>query len=481
MEFILLVMAFASLLVPVHLIHFVLLLAHAVGGVWMARCLLPKQPLCAVGILAYIGMYLLNPLAIAIGLLPLEHTSTESVFFLSNALLMIGLDLFVIGAHRLRQTRWPAHRMQPLYLSALPTEACVIAILMLCAAALVVLISFVGGMGVDIFTVRKAFRVTGGEQSIYYLMTAYAMTLLPFAVFLIGCKRFPSQIVYLAVVAALIVVHFMVFRIRVLSVACMLAYLTAFVVRGYLVTIRREDLRAKVARMRRMAIVIGVPLLGVLTLTVKYLRQAYSNPRFGFEISREHTEFLLATTFAGGDLGYAYWLRTGIMHFPHDHAYLNGQSYYRLLFVPIPRFVWPEKPESTQRIFARVTAPMRKRAGLTIPAGLVGDLYINFGPFGVLGMLVFGFFFALERYRGLHNLLLVASSGYWIFYLIRGSSTTPYVLLLVCWVAARVVTKIIKPQPLTGRLDSGPAMPPPVAGSPSWHPLPHPQHPGQAK
>jgi hypothetical protein len=434
-------------------VHCVLLLVHVLGAAWLGKRLLPKQPLSAMFIFAYVGMYLLNPIAVTWGLVPLE--SDEGVFFISNGLLMIGLDLFAIAVRHLHKTRWDIQNMPRLYLPALPTELCIAGILAMCAVSLALLIAFVGKMDVDIFTVSKSFRTTEREVSGAYLGAAYVMMLLPLAVFLIGLKRRAAQLPYLAVVILLIVVHFMIVRVRVTSVACLVAYLTGMVARSYLVTLGTARLRWNLPRTRRLTLLVAVPTLALLTLTVKFLRQAYSNPRFGFEITQEHTEHLMSTTFAGGDLGYAMWLRVAMMNFPARHPYLYGQSYYRLLFAPIPRFVWPTKPLNTQRVFAQVVEPSAAATGLTLPPGLVGDMYINFGYLGVLGMFVLGVIFAQERYRGLVALLLLAGSGCWIFYLVRGSSTTPYIVLMVVWLTAWLLTQIIHPVALTGRVDQG--------------------------
>lgn len=76
--------------------------------------------------------------------------------------------------------------------------------------------------------------------------------------------------------------------------------------------------------------------------------------------------------------------------FPEQIEYQHGRSLTVLLLAPIPRTMWPGKPviaageEYGRQIFSESGG---------VPPGIVGEMYLNFGPAGVaLGMLALGIF-----------------------------------------------------------------------------------------
>jgi hypothetical protein len=87
-----------------------------------------------------------------------------------------------------------------------------------------------------------------------------------------------------------------------------------------------------------------------------------------------------------------------IMHtFPEHHDYLLGESYYALIAVVVPRWLWPEKGKYFEW---RDTNIVYNLTGLPAPTPFNGVLYANFSWFGViLGMAIFGSFHrALNAY-----------------------------------------------------------------------------------
>jgi hypothetical protein len=443
MEFLLLVVAVLSLALKVSLLHIVALLLHAVCGAWIAWKLARRQPLSGIFIAAYIAMYFPNPTAILLGWIPLEPESTRGVLMTANAVLMIGLDLFMIGARRCRLTRHDAIKMPPIRISPFPVDVCIMIALALGAFGMMTLIAKVGAMGVDVFSIRKSFRVTAGEQSTYYLLVAYVMMVLPLAAFLIGLKPVPLQIPYVIAVLLMLVYHFLIFRIRTVPIAVLMGWGTGMIFKHFVVSLGTRPTKGRLPAWVRLGVFVGIPLLALTGVAIKYLRASHGFR--DYRVTRQRVAHLIGHTFAGGDLGYALFMRRALTLYPHEHAYLKGQSYYRMFFVPIPRSIWPSKPASTQRIFAAALDPKHQPKGITIPPGIVGDLYINFGYLGILGMVVFGIVFAQERYRTLTDVLYLAGSGFWIFHLVRGGFTNPVLTLIVIWVACHLFTKLLRP------------------------------------
>jgi len=77
--------------------------------------------------------------------------------------------------------------------------------------------------------------------------------------------------------------------------------------------------------------------------------------------------------------------------FPTDYDYLWGSSYMYVFISPIPRVLWPGKPDAPVRSVLRVIAGERAvQQGLAYPN--LGEFYVNFGLAGeIMGMFLFGF------------------------------------------------------------------------------------------
>ncbi len=81
---------------------------------------------------------------------------------------------------------------------------------------------------------------------------------------------------------------------------------------------------------------------------------------------------------------------------PSQVPYWGGVTYYPLLFKPIPRFLWPNKPEEVtgQEFGHRYGLLDADDPGTSLNLPQLVELYANFGPVGlVLGMIFFGLFY----------------------------------------------------------------------------------------
>ena len=82
-------------------------------------------------------------------------------------------------------------------------------------------------------------------------------------------------------------------------------------------------------------------------------------------------------------------------HTSKNQSFLMGKSYINLIYTPIPRVIWPEKP--TIKIGPYVAQEILKynnRSGA--PPGGIGELYLNFGWIGVIfGSFLLGLIMAL--------------------------------------------------------------------------------------
>ena len=64
--------------------------------------------------------------------------------------------------------------------------------------------------------------------------------------------------------------------------------------------------------------------------------------------------------------------------------YQYGASLWKVAFLPIPRSVFPDKPESVMQLFTQVFAPGMWATGGSLPVVFSVDMFINFGVLGLL-------------------------------------------------------------------------------------------------
>jgi hypothetical protein len=153
--------------------------------------------------------------------------------------------------------------------------------------------------------------------------------------------------------------------------------------------------------------------------------------------------------FESGELGYAKWVCKTLETIPHRHDYIRGQSYYRIAFIPIPRSLWPDKPYNSQLLMAQVLFPGASRI-LSIPVGIIGDLYANFGQFGITGMVIFGYLFGkIDSRRDLTYILMMSASSATVFHLVRGGFTNQVMELSVLYLTSHFVVLHLTHQTFT--------------------------------
>lgn len=78
---------------------------------------------------------------------------------------------------------------------------------------------------------------------------------------------------------------------------------------------------------------------------------------------------------------------------PSQLDYQYGYVYYVQIVNPVPRFLWPNKPTlDTGLLMASLYGDVNEdgEAYLTVSPGLIGEMYLNFGWLGVVGLSAFG-------------------------------------------------------------------------------------------
>lgn len=443
MEIVLLFISLPAYVVHEPIVHLPIMLLHFIGGVIIGLRLMDRMPLTALFVGIYVLMFFTNPLAVMSGLIDLEYSSTWNTFYRANAMMMTGMDLFLLAAIRFRTRGLTDFQNHPrVYLKNGVVEMTIWGGIIASFVSLAAIV--VGGkaLGVDVFTIHKTYRTTGGQE-MAFLITTYVTSIIPLIVFLIAQRKIGMQVFYFSALLTVLVVYFLIFRNRTLPIACAIAYVIGLVARFRYVSIGGSWTPGRLPKALAITVIAAGPLLFTTGMALRYVRGAWQLQDFSFnkEILQREIDHALYT----GELGYAYMTREAIRLFPSRNPYLYGQTYYRLLFAPIPRSLWPGKPENTNRLFADIRDRELGRKGVTQSAGIVGTLYINFGQIGVLGMFPIGLIFSRERYAKLQHLLALSGTGLWLVAIVRGSDTAPIMTLLFVYLIALLFVYFAKP------------------------------------
>ena len=304
------------------------------------------------------------------------------------------------------------------------------------------------GTIVDIMTTSRADRKI--ESGALSLLGTYCLIAggLAFVLLPVYARKSRTQTILLALLLIVIDVFIMVaFRARthlilhLIAVSVGVLYLRhrVLLVRSARKKERREGLKIINSRRTLVRMAFFIFFVGVFAMYMRLVRGHIETAK-DLSILRQDlstaVEFALAFDSAvGGDLGYTPTVFKVIDFVPEQYDYLKGQSYYRILFTGIPRFVWSDKPDNTGIIVGRWIFP-----GTVVqsnPPGIMGDLYINFGFLGILGFIAFGIVFAkIDNSKNLAYYLMVATSFGVMFHFARGAFTNPVLQIFILYFAA---------------------------------------------
>jgi oligosaccharide repeat unit polymerase len=133
--------------------------------------------------------------------------------------------------------------------------------------------------------------------------------------------------------------------------------------------------------------------------------------------------------------------------------WLLGQTPLALFTMPIPRVFWPEKPLPATGPFTEAFLPgVYESSGTTIPPGIFGEWYMNFGTLGVLfGLAGFGVLFGRlatrwRRRRDDESLLTYALMVALIPHYVRGEMVSATVAFLIIYLPGVFLIRVSRLQ-----------------------------------
>ena len=149
---------------------------------------------------------------------------------------------------------------------------------------------------------------------------------------------------------------------------------------------------------------IGIVILGGITVTL-YLgatrgyrvHEQYGGPK-GSIFSRENWE-----NFLGGITINTTVYEFSVQQFPENKGYLHGSGIVPAFVFWLPRAFWPSKPVPTGGVVSRMWFNVSEHKVSVTPT-LPGELYVNFGPLGIL----IGMFFVGKLVRAINTYLVSA-------------------------------------------------------------------------
>lgn len=68
--------------------------------------------------------------------------------------------------------------------------------------------------------------------------------------------------------------------------------------------------------------------------------------------------------------------------------YQRGSSFLKVLFLPVPRTLFPDKPESVIQVYTKTFAPSAWAAGGSLPVMFPSEMYLNFWYLGLLALVM---------------------------------------------------------------------------------------------
>ena len=345
-------------------------------------------------------------------------------------LIVIGLHLFMIGSTLFTAKKKIYINIQIEYWKIRK----VIKLTFLIAVSSIILLFVDAGtfniLGLD----RLGLKNSGSIIRLIATFGLYLTSVLFFLIFFTANIRTKYNLFFWVLFVVLFeVLVFIFFRTR----SLMVVHLSACIV-GYYYSYAYYSAKYKVKSKKSIAFLFGV-LITLLSIVTRFFR-GYLQPDSNIDKFELNWKVFLERSVENGDLGYSGIVLNVIHLVPNTYDYLSGQSYYRLLFIIIPRSIWPEKPNNTETIVGGWVHPSIE--GMSLPPGIIGDLYINFGIFGVIFMVGYGVFFSfLDRKVSTKNFIVWSVSATWIFHLVRGGFTNPIIIFTVLYIFIYTISK----------------------------------------
>ncbi|WP_336882098.1 O-antigen polymerase [Priestia koreensis] len=392
-------------------------------------------------ILFYLMLFYINPLSVMM----FGWDSSEFSFLEYRTFTIYsswGIHLFLLG-HLLISNKQPLY-FGKVYLKSLNRLKKILSLFLVFITIIVILI-FLEYHTLNLFLLsRNSLRLEGGPIRLFVNYAGYLLSFMIFLVFFTVKKRSKKNLIlWIFVIAFTMYVYIAGFRVRGYIVAHTIAIISGYYfstvldVEGTKLSIKKETIN------KTKNVLVSMIILAIIGISFRFFR-GFLDPNMSLSKFQFNPEAFLRESINGGDLGYSDTVMKLFQLVPNIHGYLEGQSYYRLLFVTIPRFLWNNKPPNTEQIVGAWIKPDLESVGYTLPPGVIGDLYINFGFLGIIAMFCYGIIFSLldRKINGV-NILIWSSTPVCVFHFVRGGFTNSIIITSFLIVCAIVISRYL--------------------------------------
>lgn len=270
------------------------------------------------------------------------------------------------------------------------------------------------------------FNLSRGElresRSFFSLISVYLSYFLLVLVFLLGAiYREHKEKSILLLVFLVVVGLFFIFRIRTFIIANLMAFVLGMLFSNY---------TYKSAKLSFKKLVFIAPVFIFVALYMRFFRGYFEVYEFSEAIRLTNQADILYESILLGDLGYAPIVMRLFDLFPSTFPFIEGDSWLKFIQIILPSAIFGPSVVDTQILVGRIFYP--DLMGMTLPAGIQGDAYINFGEIGFFVFIVYGIFFsAMSRLSQVYKLIMFGCIVTPMFHFVRGAFSNSLLLVII--------------------------------------------------
>ena len=267
--------------------------------------------------------------------------------------------------------------------------------------------------------------------------------------FLLGVKlvKVKRNLLYVLILILFFCILEFVYFIALRNRTMILMHLTsliigAFVSKQIIFENNKDQLVSKSKKIKILPLVFVMSILAGLGVFIRFARGVYLEGDGNLEISWKE---MLITSVKSGDFGYANMVINIIDHAYYTDLNLNGQSYYRLLMAFIPETIYDKKISTTDSLIGQMLTGLDV---MTIPPGVFGDAYLNFGLLGFFVFIIYGIFLGvIDRSKNILIAYIFFSLSFTLIYhFVRGSFVNVIISLIIIYLGLVFVNRLIRPK-----------------------------------
>lgn len=279
------------------------------------------------------------------------------------------------------------------------------------------------------------------SRSFFSLISVYLSYFLLVLVFLLGVmyKRYRDKSI-LALIFFIILGLFLIFRIRTFIVANLMAFVLGVFFSNY---------TARSVKSSFKKLVLVAPLVIFIALYMRFFRGYFEVYGLSEAIQLTNQADILYESIVLGDLGYAPVVMRVFDLFPNTFPFIGGDSWLKFIYIILPSAIFGPAVVDTQIIVGRIFYPGLN--GMTLPAGIQGDAYINFGEMGFLVFILYGLFFsALSRLPSVYKLIMFGCLVTPVFHFVRGAFSNSVLLAFIILFFVYVCVRLFRVRLVNG-------------------------------